>query len=72
MSLLAPTPGQMALARMIAQGSTPAKAGITRVAASRYTDPDWFAREQAALFAKLPQVIAPSALLPNPRHGGSP
>ena len=66
MSLLAPTPGQMALARMIAQGSTPAKAGITRVAASRYTDPDWFAREQAALFAKLPQVIAPSALLPNP------
>ena len=66
MSLLAPTPGQMALARMIAQGSTPAKAGITRVAASRYTDPDWFNREQAALFAKLPQVIAPSALLPNP------
>jgi phenylpropionate dioxygenase-like ring-hydroxylating dioxygenase large terminal subunit len=56
----------MALARMIAEGSTPAKAGITRVAASRYTDPDWFNREQAALFAKLPQVIAPSALLPKP------
>ncbi|NBU84775.1 MAG: aromatic ring-hydroxylating dioxygenase subunit alpha [Sphingomonadaceae bacterium] len=66
MSLLAPTSGQMALARMIADGSTPAKAGITRVAASRYTDPDWFNREQAALFGKLPQVIAPSALLPKP------
>lgn len=39
---------------------------VTHVAASVYTDEARFAAEQAVLFAHLPQVIAPSALLPRP------
>lgn len=39
---------------------------VTHVAAAVYTDEARFAAEQASLFAKLPQVIAPSALLPRP------
>ena len=66
MSMLAPTGGQMALARQIADGAGRPNRGITHVPASRYTDPAWFAREKAALFDALPQVIAPSALLPEP------
>ncbi|MFM7028832.1 MAG: aromatic ring-hydroxylating oxygenase subunit alpha [Chakrabartia sp.] len=66
MSLMTPTPGQVALARQIADGKGRMAEGITQVPASRYTDPDWFAREKAQLFDRLPQVIAPSALLPEP------
>lgn len=66
MSMLSPTDGQMALARQIADGVGRPNRGITHVPASRYTDPAWFAREKAALFGALPQVIAPSALLPEP------
>ena len=63
---LQPTLGQLALARTVAEGRTRvAQAGLT-VPASRYTDPAHFAREKAALFDRLPQVIAPSALLPDP------
>lgn len=39
---------------------------VTHVAASVYTDEARFAAEQAALFEHLPQVMAPSALLPRP------
>ncbi|WP_128892883.1 aromatic ring-hydroxylating dioxygenase subunit alpha [Erythrobacter sp. HKB08] len=61
-----PTDGQLALAEKIAQGETRASEGITHVPASVYTDPAYFEREKAALFDKLPQVLAPSALLPEP------
>jgi glycine betaine catabolism A len=61
-----PTPGQIALAQQITDGTARAGSGVTRVAASHYTDPAWFAREKAALFNALPQVIAPSALVPEP------
>jgi glycine betaine catabolism A len=63
---LRPTEGQLALARAIARGQARAAGGIERVPASVYTDPDHWRREKAALFDRLPQVIAPSALLPEP------
>ncbi|MFM9853212.1 MAG: aromatic ring-hydroxylating oxygenase subunit alpha [Sphingomonadaceae bacterium] len=63
---MVPTKGQLALAQQIADGAARRSDVITHVAASRYTDPAWFAREKAALFDKLPQVIAPSALIPEP------
>ena len=59
-----PTSGQMALAQQIAGGAVRKSTNITTVPVSRYTDPDWFAREKAGLFDTLPQVIAPSALVP--------
>ena len=61
---LRPTEGQLALARQIADGQPRETRGITHVPAAAYTDPAWFAREKAALFDRLPQVLAPSALLP--------
>lgn len=64
MNMLTPTKGQMALAQQIADGIGRPNRGITQVPSSRYTDPAWFAREKASLFDRLPQVIAPSALLP--------
>lgn len=64
MNMMLPTPGQVALARQIADGCVQAPRGITTVPADRYTDLDWFAQEKAALFDRLPQVIAPSALVP--------
>lgn len=64
MNMLTPTKGQMALAQQIADGIGRPNRGITQVPASRYTDPAWFMREKTSLFDRLPQVIAPSALLP--------
>lgn len=66
MNMMTPTPGQVALARQIADGCVQAPRGITTVPADRYTDPAWFAREKVTLFDRLPQVIAPSALVPEP------
>jgi len=63
---LRPTEGQLALARTIARGEARAAAGIESVPASVYTDPDHWRREKAALFDRLPQVLAPGALLPEP------
>ena len=59
-----PTPGQLALAQAVASGGMRTSQAIGSVAASRYTDPDHFAHEKAALFDRLPQVLVPSALLP--------
>jgi phenylpropionate dioxygenase-like ring-hydroxylating dioxygenase large terminal subunit len=61
---LRPTEGQLALAGRVARGENTHGEGITTVAASVYTDPGRFKVEEACLFRRLPQVIAPSALLP--------
>lgn len=74
MNALTPTQGQLALAETLAAGETRRQGAIAYVDVARYTDPAWYAREKAALFDHLPQVIAPSALLPQPNmavpHGG--
>ncbi len=59
-----PTEGQLALAARLAAGEEPPTGPIATVPASVYTDPARFAAEQDRLFRRLPQVIAPSALLP--------
>ncbi len=63
---LRPTSGQLALAEAICEGRPRVTDALQTVPASRYTDPAHFALEKAALFDRLPQVIAPSALLPDP------
>ena len=61
-----PTAGQLDLAQRIAAGEPRSEAEIVRIPASVYTDPAWWGREKAALFDRVPQVLAPSALLPEP------
>ena len=63
---LAPTPGQLALARLLADGGRRREIGITHVDAAAYTDPARHAAEQARIFTRVPLVAAPSALLPQP------
>ncbi len=63
--ILRATPGQLALAEAIRDGTTRVADAVGSVPASRYTDPAHFAREKAALFDRMPQVLAPSALLPD-------
>ncbi|MBB5686938.1 aromatic ring-hydroxylating oxygenase subunit alpha [Sphingobium boeckii] len=64
MNALTPTSGQLALADAIAHGQPKRGDAITYVAASTYTDPARFALEKDRIFDVAPQVIAPSALLP--------
>lgn len=64
-SVFGPTFGQQALAQQIADGTARKADAITTVPASAYTCPNHFSREKTALFDALPQVIAPSALLPD-------
>jgi glycine betaine catabolism A len=59
-----PTAGQLALARLLADGGTRANRGITHVDAAVYTSPERHRAEQERIFACVPLVIAPSALLP--------
>ena len=66
MNALTPTPGQLALADLIADGAPARGTEITTVPAAYYTDPDRHSREWDALFGRMPNVIAPSALLPEP------
>lgn len=61
-----PTEGQLALAHQVAAGAGQQASAIAHVPASVYVDPAHFAREKAALFDRMPQVLAPSALLPEP------
>jgi glycine betaine catabolism A len=59
-----PTEGQLALARQVAEGHNMMGESVATLAASVYTDPARFEAERDRLFERLPQVIAPSALLP--------
>jgi Rieske 2Fe-2S family protein len=59
-----PTPGQVALAQAIAEGAARPDRGVTHVPASVYTDPAHWAREKALMFNRAPQVLCPSALIP--------
>lgn len=63
-----PTEGQLALARDVAAGgharNGAAGAAITHVPASAYTDPAHFQRERRALYDRMPQILLPSAVLP--------
>jgi Rieske 2Fe-2S family protein len=59
-----PTEGQLALARAVAEGRNALGEGVSSVPASIYLDSTRFELEQQRLFRRLPQVIAPSALLP--------
>ena len=63
---LKPTDGQLALARALARGEASHGEGVSTLPASVYTDEGRFAAERERIFARLPQVIAPSALLPRP------
>jgi phenylpropionate dioxygenase-like ring-hydroxylating dioxygenase large terminal subunit len=63
-SLRRPTNGQLALAKAIAEGGTRSADLMSSVPATRYTDPAHFAREQELIFGRLPQMLCPSALLP--------
>ncbi|QNQ11462.1 aromatic ring-hydroxylating oxygenase subunit alpha [Sphingomonas alpina] len=64
--IVRPTEGQLALATILANGGTRPNQGITHIDATAYTDPARHAAEQERIFSKLPLVIAPSALLPQP------
>ena len=59
-----PTPGQRALADALARGEAALGDGIQTLSASVYIDPERFEAERRAIFDKVPQLLAPSALLP--------
>jgi len=61
-----PTDGMLALARDIAAGCKRDASAATTVPASVYIAPDYWAREKAAIYDRLPQILCPSALLPDP------
>ena len=61
-----PTDGQLALAKKVERAEARTTTDISTVPASAYTDPVHFQREKSALFDRLPQVIAPSTLVPDP------
>ena len=60
-----PSEGQRALAEALIRGDRPGQHAVVELDASVYTDADQFEREQAALFSRLPLLLAPSALLPD-------
>jgi phenylpropionate dioxygenase-like ring-hydroxylating dioxygenase large terminal subunit len=59
-----PTPGQRALADAISRGEAALGEGIQTVSASVYIDPARFEAERRQIFDKVPNLLAPSALLP--------
>ncbi|WP_118856729.1 aromatic ring-hydroxylating oxygenase subunit alpha [Sphingomonas mesophila] len=58
-----PTPGQRALAEAIARGEQSVGTVIETIASDVYLDPARFDREMERLFASVPLMLAPSALL---------
>jgi Rieske 2Fe-2S family protein len=67
-SVLRPTSGQRALADALARGEAALGDRILELDPSVYTDPERFETEQKQVFAKLPLIVAPSAMLPEDRH----
>ncbi len=63
-SILRPSAGQRALADALARGEAAIGTEILDLESSVYTDAERFEAERRQLFAKLPLVVAPSALLP--------
>ncbi|WP_205481090.1 aromatic ring-hydroxylating oxygenase subunit alpha [Sphingomonas arenae] len=63
-----PTPGQLALAERLARGDAALGAGIKTLPARLYLDEDRFAQEQERLFGRLPLLLGPSAMLPQPNQ----
>ena len=61
-----PTDGMLELAREIAAEETRVSPGQSSVPAYVYTDPDYWQREKAAIYDRLPQILCPGALLPDP------
>ena len=61
-----PTDGMLTLARDIAEGNSRVAPGQASVPAHVYTDPAYWQREKAAIYDRLPQILCPSALLPDP------
>ncbi|MEZ5682154.1 MAG: SRPBCC family protein [Erythrobacter sp.] len=60
-----PTDGMLALAQDIAEGRKRDAAEASTVPAQVYTDPEYWQREKAAIYDRLPQILCPSALLPD-------
>ncbi|MXO50632.1 Rieske 2Fe-2S domain-containing protein [Erythrobacter gaetbuli] len=60
-----PTEGMLGLAEDIANDVKRDTIGQTTVPAHVYTDPGYWQREKAAIFDRLPQIICPSALVPD-------
>jgi nitrite reductase/ring-hydroxylating ferredoxin subunit len=56
----------LALAKDIAEDRKRDAAEPSTVPASVYTDPEYWAREKAAIYDRMPQILCPSALLPDP------
>ena len=63
-----PTTGQRALAEALARGETVLGDGFETLAANIYIDPDRYEAEQRNIFDKVPHLLAPSALLTEPRQ----
>jgi glycine betaine catabolism A len=63
---LRPSAGQRALADALARGEAALGSEVLELDSTVYTDPARFDSEQRALFSKLPLVVGPSALLPEP------
>ena len=61
-----PTPGQLALARVLMDGGDMMGTATATVPAAAYTDAARFEAERQRLFGRLAQVVAPSSLLPRP------
>jgi nitrite reductase/ring-hydroxylating ferredoxin subunit len=66
MAVRRPTAAQIGLAAQCRDGPAPSLRDVSTVPARAYLCPEQFAAEQARLFAALPVVLGPSAMLPAP------
>jgi glycine betaine catabolism A len=65
-TMLRPSSGQRALADALARGEAALGSEVLELESKVYTDRARFDSERRALFSRLPLVIGPSALLPEP------